>query len=82
MNFYFDRKKGVTQLKEFIGIFFTCLVICYIAAFFFAGLILNSFWSILILIAFVLSLFITIFIKQESRIEALEEKVKKLSSME
>ncbi|KHF37987.1 hypothetical protein [Halalkalibacter okhensis] len=65
-------------MKEFIGVFFACLVICYVATFFFAGLILDNFWAIVTLIAFFLSVFITIFIKQETRIEELEKKVEKL----
>lgn len=65
-------------MKEFIGTFFVCLVICYVATFFFAGLILDNTWAIVTLIAFFLSVFITIFIKQETRIEKLEKKVENL----
>lgn len=62
-------------MREFIGTFFACLVICYVATFFFAGLILDNIWAIVTLIAFFLSVFITIFIKQETRIEELEKKM-------
>ena len=65
-------------MKEFIGIFFACLVICYAATFFFAGLILDNIWAIITVIAFVLSVFITVFVKRESRIEELEKKVEKI----
>ncbi|WP_400163237.1 hypothetical protein ACAF76_007130 [Brevibacillus sp. TJ4] len=65
-------------MKEFLGTFFACLVICYVATFFFAGLLLSNIWAIATLIAFFLSVFITIFIKQETRIEELEKKVETL----
>ncbi|RSL30380.1 hypothetical protein D7Z54_26445 [Salibacterium salarium] len=65
-------------MKEFIGIFLACVVICSIFSFFFLGLIVESIWALIILIAFVLSVFITVFVKQESRIEELEKKVEKL----
>lgn len=65
-------------MKEFISTFFICLVICCIAVFFFAGLILNNIWAITILIAFLLAVIITVFMKQETRIEELEKKVENL----
>ncbi|MBM4763843.1 hypothetical protein [Bacillus sp. B15-48] len=65
-------------MKEFISTFFVCLVICGIATFFFAGLILSNIWYITILIAFLLAVIITVFINQESRIEELEKKVEEV----
>ncbi|WP_100407791.1 hypothetical protein [Bacillus solitudinis] len=65
-------------MKEFIGNFLACIVICWIFAFFFLGLIVEKMWALIIFIAFVLAVFITVFIKQESRIEELEKKVEKL----
>ncbi|RPF54337.1 hypothetical protein [Aquisalibacillus elongatus] len=65
-------------MKEFVGTFFACLVICYVATFFFAYLILENIWIIVTLIALFLSVLITIFIKQETRIEELEKRVEKL----
>lgn len=65
-------------MKEFIGTFLVCIVGCWIAAFFFLGLILENIWALIIFIAFVLAVFITVFMSQESRIEDLEKKVEKL----
>ncbi|KEF36895.1 hypothetical protein M670_03809 [Schinkia azotoformans MEV2011] len=65
-------------MKDFIGIFLFCIIICWFAAIFFLGLILNNVWALIIFIAFLLAVLITIFVKQESRIEDLEKKVEKL----
>ncbi|WP_227938163.1 hypothetical protein [Alkalihalobacillus deserti] len=65
-------------MKEFIGTFLACIVICWIFAFFFLGLIVENIWALIILISFVLAVFITVFIKQESRIEELEKKMEEL----
>ncbi len=62
-------------MKEFISTFFICLVICGVATFFFAGLILNNIWAIVIIVAFLLAVLITAFMNQESRIEELEKKM-------
>ncbi|MFS0690172.1 hypothetical protein AB1K89_13145 [Sporosarcina sp. 179-K 8C2 HS] len=62
-------------MREFIGIFLACLVICYAAMLFFGGLFLDNIWGIVTVFSFVLAVFITLFIKQESRIEELEKKV-------
>lgn len=65
-------------MKEFIGVFLACIVICWIFSFFFLGLIVENIWALIIFISFMLAVLITIFIKQESRIEDLEKKVEKL----
>ncbi|MGP4108197.1 hypothetical protein [Virgibacillus sp. L01] len=65
-------------MKEFIGTFLACIVICWIFSFFFLGLIVENIWALIIFIAFFLAVLITVFIKQESRIEELEKKVEKL----
>ncbi len=57
-----------------------CLVICSIGAFFFLSLIVENIWALIVFIAFLFAVFITVFIKQESRIEDLEKKVEKLLS--
>ncbi len=71
-------KEGRIEMKEFLGTFFVCLVICYMATFFFADLILNNIWALISFIAFILSIFITVFLKQEFRIEKLEKKIEEL----
>ncbi|MGE4284693.1 MAG: hypothetical protein AB7G87_13445 [Clostridia bacterium] len=65
-------------MKEFISTFFICLVVCGVATFFFAGLIFDNIWGIIIIVAFLLAVFITAFMNQDSRIEELEKKMEKL----
>lgn len=67
-------------MKEFIGTFLACIVICWIFAFFFLGLIVENIWALIIVIAFVLAVVITFFIKQETRIEELEKNMEELLS--
>ncbi|MBU8908884.1 hypothetical protein [Desertibacillus haloalkaliphilus] len=67
-------------MKNFIGTFLACIVVTYIFSFFFLALIVENIWAFIILISFVLAVFITVFIKQESRIEELEKKMEELSS--
>lgn len=72
----FGRGDEGFKLKEFISTFFICLVVCGIATFF-AGLILNNIWAIIVIVAFLLAVLITAFMNQESRIEDLEKKMEK-----
>ncbi len=65
-------------MKNFISTFFACLVVCWIATFFFVGLIANNIWAIIIIVAFLLAVLITVFMNQESRIEELEKKIEQL----
>lgn len=67
-------------MKNFIGTFLASIVVTYIFSFFFLALIVENIWALIIFAAFLLAVFITVFINQESRIEALEKKVKELSS--
>ncbi|GAB3789512.1 hypothetical protein [Virgibacillus kimchii] len=67
-------------MKNFIGIFLSCIVITYIFSFFFLALIVENLWAFVIFVAFLLAVFITVFISQESRMEELEKKVEELSS--
>lgn len=69
---------GGIEMKEFITTFIACLVICSVATFFFAGLILNNIWAITIVNAFLLAVLITVLMSQEARIEGLEKKVEQL----
>lgn len=62
-------------MREFMGIFLACLAICCATLLFFGGLIIDNILGIVIVIALLLSVFITVLIKQESRIEELEKKV-------
>ncbi|GIO26340.1 hypothetical protein [Ornithinibacillus bavariensis] len=67
-------------MKEFIGTLLVCIVICWIFAFFFFGLIVENIWVLIIFIALVLAVLITILIKQDARIEELEKKMEALLS--
>ncbi|MBC5638818.1 hypothetical protein H8S33_18770 [Ornithinibacillus sp. BX22] len=67
-------------MKEFIGTLFACIVICCVFTFFFLGIIVENIWTLVILIAFVLAVLITILIRQETRIEELENKMEELLS--
>ncbi len=71
------RIKGGDKLKEFIGTFVFCLIISWILAFFIVFFLEHIYISATVF-AFILALLITIFIKQESRIEELEKNVTKL----
>jgi Ca2+-dependent lipid-binding protein len=73
-----DSVLGGLKLKNFISTFFACLMVCGVAAFFFAHLIFTNIWAIIILVAFLLAVFITVLISYESRIEELEKKMEQL----
>lgn len=65
-------------MKDFFSTFLICVVACWIFVFFFLGIILENLWLLIFFIAFVMAAFITIIIKQETRIEELEKKVEKV----
>ncbi|MEK4425711.1 hypothetical protein [Solibacillus sp. FSL K6-1523] len=65
-------------MKDFIGTFFTCIVICSVFSFFFLDLILGNIWVLIIFSAFFLALLITIFLNQQYKIEDLQKKVEQL----
>lgn len=67
-------------MKEFMGTFLICIIICWLFTFFFLGLIVENIWALIIFIAFFLALLITVFMNQESRIEELEKKIEELLS--
>ncbi len=50
----------------------------YLLDFCIFGLIVENIWALIIFISFVLAVFITVFIKQESRIDELEKKMEEL----
>lgn len=67
-------------MKKFFGTFAITLILCYIFLFFGGALIFESLYGVLILIAFIIAIFITIFVNQETRIEELEVRIKTLES--
>lgn len=67
-------------MKNFLSTFFICLVLCAVLTFFFAGIFIGNIWRIMVLVAFLLSLLITAFMHQDTRIEALEKKIEQLQN--
>ncbi len=65
-------------MKDFISLFLICFVLSFIILIFFAELIFNSIWAILVIISFLLAVFIKIFMYLETRIEELENKIEHL----
>ncbi|MEA4989225.1 MAG: hypothetical protein VB095_14300 [Anaerovorax sp.] len=65
-------------MKKFFGTFVMCLILCYIFLLFGGTLIFESFWAILVLVAFIISILISLFMYQETKIEELEARVKML----
>ena len=53
---------------------------CYIFLFFGGILIFENLWAILVLVAFIIAILTTVFIHQETKIEELEARIKKLES--
>ena len=64
-------------MKNFIGIFLASFFVCIIAAFVFVNF-LGDIWTLIIFAAFLLAVFITIYLNQESRMDKIEEKIEQL----
>ena len=69
-------------MKNFLGTFLIILILCWIFLFFGGFLIFEHIWALVFLIAFAISVLITAFLHQESRIEDLETRLKALESPE
>ena len=67
-------------MKNFLGTFVLCLILCYIFLFFGGILIFENFGAILVFVALIITILITVFIHQETKIEELEERIKILES--
>lgn len=67
-------------MKSFFGTFIMCLVLCYVFLFFGGGIILGNIWAALVFVALIITILITIFIHQETKIEELETRIKTLES--
>ena len=66
-------------MKNFFASFLGCLLLCFIVAFFFGGLLMSNIWAILILVALFLAILITAFLSQDARMEELEKKISQLT---
>lgn len=69
-------------MKEFLGTFVICTILCVVAVFFFAGLFVENIWAVVVAVSFVLAILITVLMNQDSRIEELEKKIKQLQNEE
>ncbi len=67
-------------MKDFLVTFVISLILCYIFLFFGGVLIFENFWAILIFVAFIISILITAFMHQETKIEELEARIRTLES--
>lgn len=65
-------------MKQFLSIFFICLISCVVMTFFFAELLISNIWATVVAIAFFLAILVTAFINQDARIETLEKKIEQL----
>lgn len=65
-------------MKDFLGVFLICYIVCVIATFFFGSFILSNIWGSFIVVALILAMIITGFINQDTRIDELEKKMAQL----
>ena len=65
-------------MKSFLGTFVICIILCYFFLLFTGGLILENGLAMFVFVAFVITVLITIFMNQESKIEKLEKRLTKL----
>lgn len=70
--------REVFNLRDFIATFLGCFVVVLIGTFFLGNFILSNIWGLIIFFTFLLTVFITVFLKQQIRIENLEKKIEKL----
>ncbi|MDF2504648.1 MAG: hypothetical protein K0R06_2139 [Clostridium sp.] len=65
-------------MKSFLRTFVTCIILSYFFLLTIGGLILENGLALLVFVAFVITVLITIFTNQESKIEDLEKRLTKL----
>lgn len=67
-------------MKDFLTTWLMTMIGCTIATVFLLGWLTSSIWSLLITVSFLLAVLITIFMRQETRIEKLEQEIRSLKS--
>lgn len=67
-------------MKSFLGTFAASFIMCYVFLLFGGALIFENFWSILVLVALIITILAKIFMHQEIKIEELEARIKTLES--
>lgn len=65
-------------MKLFFETFIICLILCFVTLFFLGGLLLSNIWAAMSFIAFLLAIWITTYIRQADRIDALEKMLAQL----
>lgn len=65
-------------MKSFLRTFVICIILSYVFLLIIGGLILENGLALLVFVAFVITVLITIFTNQESKIEDLEKRLTKL----
>jgi len=74
--------REVFNLRDFIAAFLGCFIVVLIGIFFLGGFILSNIWGLIIFVTLLLSVIVTVFWKQQIRIENLEMKLEKLLNPE
>lgn len=67
-------------MKRFLGTFVISLILCYVFLFFGGVLIFENFGAMIVFVAFIITILITVFMYQETKIEELEARIKALES--
>lgn len=67
-------------MKTFISTFVVCLVIGYAFLFFGGALLLEHFWAAFVFAMLVLAAFITALLRQETKLEELEARIKQMEA--
>jgi uncharacterized membrane protein YciS (DUF1049 family) len=67
-------------MKNFMGTFAMSLILCCIFLFLGGVLIFENLWATLVFVALIITILITVFIHQETKIEDLEARIKTLES--
>lgn len=67
-------------MKNFLGIFVISFILSYIFLSLGGILIFESFWGMIVFVAFIITILIMLFMNQETKIEELETRIKTLES--
>jgi len=67
-------------MKDFLITFAIVLILCFVFLFFGGALIFENIWGIIVFVSLVIAVFITLYIRQEKKIDELEARIKALES--
>jgi hypothetical protein len=77
-KYEFELLKGEFAMKSFLRTFVICIILSYVFLLIIGGLISENGLALVVFVAFVITVLITIFTNQESKIEDLEKRLTKL----